>query len=420
MIIELLTFGDELLDGRRVDTNTAWLGRRLTAIGAPPRYRQTTTDRLEDIVDAFRLALSRADFVISTGGLGPTDDDLTFEALAKAVQQKLQFHPSIFEKIQKKFLEKGLKCPESNQRQALLPEGALVIENNWGTAPACKLDLGEKIMFCLPGVPFEMERLFDKAVLPELEKRCNLNGKRIERIYKFMGISESHVEEAIHRCDFDKIQNGEVRIAYTAAFPQVDVTLSILPQSKETILAIIQEADSRIKRELGQYLIGLDSDTLETKLIHLLKRRRLKLVVAESMTGGLLASKVIDIPGSSEVFDRGFITYSNKSKIDLLGISEQTIKEHGTVSERCALEMAQGALRNSQAQVSVSITGIAGPEGATPEKPVGLTYIAWIGTEFQEVKQYHFQWERNRNRILAVYEALKDLIRLIEETKEKE
>jgi len=412
VIVELLTLGDELLDGRRIDTNTAWLGRRFTSLGVPPRFRQTTSDRTEDIAEAFRLALARSDFVVSTGGLGPTADDVTFEALARALGRELEFHPDIFAEIEKRFEERGLRCTDSNRRQAMLPAGTSPIPNEWGTAPGCAAEIEGKSLFCLPGVPLEMEKLFERTVFPALEQKLGTSGRRVERIYKIFGLPESHVEERVDRCRFGNAGEGKIRVAYTASFPEIHVTLSILGDNERKTQELLLSADYAVRKELGEYLFATGVETLEERIVEEFLRRNLRLSVAESFTGGEIASRIVNVAGCSMMFERGYVTYSNTSKSELLGVTAETLERLGSVSDRCAREMAVGARSRSQADWAVATTGIAGPEGGSAEKPVGLAYIAWVGPEIEQVQRYQFRGDRNHNRMLAVYEALTGLIRL--------
>ncbi len=417
MIVEILTFGDELLDGRRVDTNTAWLGRRFTAYGVPPRFRQTVSDRPEDIANAFRLALERSDFILSTGGLGPTADDVTFEALGKALGQPLVFHDEIFHRIEARFHDRGLRCPEANRRQADLPEGAVEIPNDWGTAPAIRLETRGKLIFCLPGVPVEMENLFERGVRPQIERLLSASGRRVEKIYCFTGLGETFVEEAVQKCRLGEIPGGEIRIAYTVTFPVVDVTLSVLPESPEGAQAMLVRADRAIRRELGDHLLTEGNETPEQRLLEALKKRSRTLAVAESVTGGMIAAQLVGVPGSSDVLRGAVVAYSNESKVSLLGVLPSTLEKFGAVSQACALEMARGAQKKFGSDYAVATTGIAGPGGGTPEKPVGLTFIAWVGPDLELVRRYHFRWERNRNRMAATYESFRELIRHFGEEK---
>jgi len=406
VIVEILTFGDELLDGRRIDSNSGWLGRRLTSLGVPPRFHQTVADTMEDSVAALRLALSRSDFVLCTGGLGPTQDDLTFEAVAQAFGQKLTLRPEVWERVRGIFESRGVPCPESNRRQALLPEMAKVLDNLIGTAPGCSLEIGQRILFCLPGVPVEMTELFELYVAPELRKRLG-EKRRLEKVYKFVGLGESLLEERLEKAGLRQDGKADLRVAYTASFPQIDVTLSSIDDST------LQKADRLVRRELEEFLVAIDAETLEANVLEICRKRKLTLAVAESITGGQIGSLLVGVPGSSDVLDRGFVTYSNRSKVELLGVKSETLERHGAVSEECAMEMARGAKEKARVDVAVAVTGIAGPAGGSPEKPVGLTYVAWVGPDFEEVRRYQFRWERNRNRMLAAYEALKGLKALL-------
>ncbi len=413
MIVEILTLGNELLDGRRVDTNTAWLGRQLTGYGFPPRYRQSTSDHVDDIAAAFRLAISRSDLVISTGGLGPTADDLTFEGLAQATDRTLQFHPSIWAQIEERFHRRGLSCPISNRRQAMLPEGAEEVPNDLGSAPGCRIQIGSCVVFALPGVNSEMKHLFERGVVPEIEKRLGKTSVVGERAFTFVGLPESHLEELLDQAGLTERFGSRLSIALTASFPTIGVTLHATAEREKETDKMLQEAETALLEKLGDYWVGTDEQTVEREIISTLKERSLKLAVAESLTGGMLASRFVDVPGSSSVVDRGVVAYSNESKTELLGVSPQTLEKFGAVSEECAIEMAAGLLDRSNTQVAVSTTGIAGPDGGSEEKPVGLTYVAWLGTDFREVQRYQFRWDRNRNRMLTVFEALKGLRRLL-------
>lgn len=414
MKIELITFGRELLDGRRVDTNSAWLGRQFISMGFAPQYHQTVDDTVEDSMAAIRLALSRSDWIIATGGLGPTADDLTFEALGRALEQNLTFRPEVFEQIQARFLERGRVCPDSNRRQACLPEKGEVLANPLGTAPGCRVEVDGRRIFCLPGVPSEMIYLFSRYVVPEFRQQMGDARKWVERSYQFLGIGESQLEEWIERSDVRSVQGGEVEIAYTSHFPHVDVTLRLAPEREEDTTAMCEEADRRLRADLGEYLMAVDDQTLEARVVDVFRQRNLRLAVAESMTGGLITSQLVNVPGASAVLERSYVTYSNLSKIEQLGVSQETLRIMGAASKACALEMARGARIVSGADVGIASTGIAGPTGERPGKPVGLTYLAWAGPGVEEVREYQFRWERNRNRMLAAFEALRGAIRLVE------
>jgi nicotinamide-nucleotide amidase len=252
-----------------------------------------------------------------------------------------------------------------------------------------------------------MENLFERGVLPEFERRIGKSSKREERIFHFYGLSESHLEERFEKSGIRSLPSEEVRIAYTASFPIIDVTLS-------TGTALADRAEEFLLKELGEHLVGKNSETFESRVIAALARRKWTLATAESLTGGAMAARIVDVAGSSEVLDRGVIAYSNRSKIELLGVSKETLDREGAVSEACALEMARGVRRISGSDVGMASTGIAGPSGGSDAKPVGLTFLAWVGPPGEQARKYQFRYDRNRNRMLAVYEGLKGLLSFLE------
>lgn len=423
MIVELITIGDEILDGRRVDTNTAWLGRKLTLLGFPPQFRTSVTDRIQDIAHAFSVAMERAEVVISTGGLGPTADDVTFEALGKALNEPMIFHSDIYEKILKRFETRGLECPPNNRKQALLPQSAIPLENALGTAPGCHVVKKNKHLFCFPGVPKEMKALFETFVPAIFSKQIKAQ-KRIERIYHFVGIAESVLEERLDKLELSRMPNADVRIAYTAHFPTLEVTLSICFLNGADPQKIFQQLDEKIETHFESELVGI-GEPLEVRLVELLKTKKLKIAIAESMTGGRVSAKIVDVPGSSEVLDLGVVAYSNGMKTSLLGVEKNTLNQFGAVSEEVALEMARGVRKQANADIGLSITGIAGPSGGTDQKPVGLTFIGYVGPNFEcvsggqtdsvleEVQKHVFRWDRSWNRQIATAQALKLVLKNI-------
>ena len=417
MIVEILIIGDELLDGRRVDTNSAWLGRQLSALGVSPRYRTTVTDRLKDISKAFRVASERADLVISTGGLGPTQDDLTFEGLAMAFDRKLVYHEEIYKLIESKFESKGLECPPSNKRQANLPDGGQPLKNDLGTAPGCHLEINGKHIFSMPGVPVEMHAIFQEFIRPKVTSHQSEGTKNVERIFSFVGLPESYVEEKIESSGIRKFNDGNIRIAYTASFPKIDVTCNLF--STGDLQQEVQKLDQTVEKHLGEYLVSTDGKLLEEVVVEKMFEQSATLAIAESLTGGLLSAKIVDIPGSSRVFESGWVAYANDMKVKL-GVSSDTLEKSGAVSTEVALEMAHMAKKEAKTQIGLSTTGIAGPDGGSETKPVGLTYVALVADKpdsevFEEVKEFQFRWDRNRNRIICVYEALKMLLRYLEQ-----
>lgn len=384
MIVELLTFGNELLDGRRIDTNTAWIGKFLTGLGLDVRFRQTTQDRKGDIVDAFRIALDRADIIISTGGLGPTQDDITFEAVSEAVMQPLEFHFDIWLEIQKKYKKRGIPCPESNKRQAYLPKGATPIEAV-GTAPGCFIDKDGKWIFCFPGVPHEMQHMVENFFVQKLQSKL-LFKTMFQQGYSISGIAEALVEEKIQQAGLVLHKKAKLHVAYTASQSMVDVTFTITPNDPKDIEDIQTDIDLRFQDLFNGHLIRWNDQTIEEHIVHWFENKKWKLGIAESITGGLITANLVNVPGCSNVLDRGLVTYSYPSKMDLLDVSQSTLETQGAVSVDCVLEMARGLKKKCKVDVAVSICGIAGPGGATETKPLGLTYICWLGPKLEMEK----------------------------------
>jgi nicotinamide-nucleotide amidase len=392
VIVEFLTFGNELLDGRRIDTNTAWIGRFLAGYGLEARYRQTTQDRLEDIKASFQLALSRSDLIISTGGLGPTLDDITFEGLAVAVNVPLEYRADIFAGIEKKYAARGIPCPPSNKRQAMLPKGSVAIEAV-GTAPGVYMEIDGKMIFCFPGVPHEMEAMVKTFLADKLKTRTF---KPVTQIgYSISGIAEAVVEEKILEKGLDKNSDAEVSIAYTASPYTVDVTFSVLPNDPKNKDQVLKNIDLEFRQLFQSNLIKWNDKPIEQHIVQWFLDQKWTLSLAESITGGLITSSLVNVPGCSNMMDRGLVTYSYPSKMDLLGVEGSTLEQHGAVSAQCVLEMARGLLKKSKTQIGLSICGIAGPGGSTAEKPLGLTYICWVGPaldkerlEFDDLRTY--------------------------------
>lgn len=383
MIVEFLTFGNELLDGRRIDTNTAWIGRFLAGYGLEARYRQTTQDRKEDIVAAFQLALSRSDLIISTGGLGPTLDDITFESLAEALNLPLEYHPDIFSRIEKKYAHRGIPCPASNKRQAMLPQGSTAIDEV-GTAPGVFIEVNGKMIFCFPGVPFEMETMVKTFLVQKLHTK---QFKSVTQLgYSISGIAEAIVEEKILEKGLDKNPDADVSLAYTASPFSVDVTFSLTPHDDKNKSKIMEDIDAQFKNLFQDHMIRWNEKAIEEHIVHWFLEKKWTLGVAESITGGLITANLVNVPGCSEILDRGLVTYSYPSKKELLGVESSTLEQYGAVSVECVLEMARGLLKRSEAQVALSICGIAGPGGATDQKPLGLVYICWVGPILEKDK----------------------------------
>lgn len=375
MQAELLAVGSELLVPGRQETNAATLTRYLLERGCKVVARTTIADDAQALTDSFRLALSRADLVIATGGLGPTEDDLTRECAARALGATLIREPSYVEWLKERFKRFNRPMPSVNEKQADRIEGGRLLMNEKGTAPGQMIERDGKILVLLPGPPREMLPLFEREVLPVVEARAS--GERIVmRIIRIAGMGESDVEQQVAPI-YKTFTNPVTTILGGAS--EVELQLVGTGPTDAEALEKVEQLASRIREVLGPRIYTERGETLENVVAALFMRRGLKLALAESCTGGLVTSRLVSIPGVSAFLDRAFVTYSDKAKRDELGVREETLRSFGAVSEETAREMAAGAIRASGADVAIAVTGIAGPTGGSAEKPVGTVCFALEG-----------------------------------------
>ena len=408
MVIELISVGTEILLGNITNTNARYLAEECAVLGLSNYYQITVGDNEERLSEAIRTALGRSDIVLLTGGLGPTEDDITRETVAKVLGRGMYEVPEIHQQIQEYFDRMGAKSPSSNNwRQAMVIEGAQVVENHNGTAPGMIVEVDEtKRIILMPGPPEELQMMFKESIAPYL---AGMNQQVIySKTVKICGMGESRVAQAIS--DLIEAQTnptigtyakgGEVHLRITASGTDVK-------EAKRSIKPIVKE----IKNRFGDKVYTTrESETLEQHVVGLLKRRGMTVTTAESCTGGLL--------GASEVFNEGYITYSNDAKQKILGVKKKTLKNDGAVSEACAAEMAKGAAKAAGSRAAVAVTGIAGPDGGTEEKPVGLVYIACCIDGNVKVESYHMNGDRQKIREITVKRALDMLRRCIRQTEE--
>jgi nicotinamide-nucleotide amidase len=404
--IAVLTIGDELLNGEMHDTNTAGIARLLDHHGLAISESLTVGDAEEDIENALRDLSSRRDVVIVTGGLGPTADDVTARAAARAFGRRLVLHEEALARIRDFFRRAGTPMHPRNEKQALLPQKVAILPNEQGTAPGFLLQQGEKDLFFLPGVPEEMAPMLEKIVLPQLRQRHGGHFSRQERVIKVFGLSEPKTEELLTAAH---LPDG-VEMAFGVDFPIVHVKLRASGAAAETLL---DRAELIARRALGDFVVALGSDTLPEVVARMLTTADLTLALAESCTGGLISATLTDIPGASAFLDRCAVTYANRAKEEWLGVSASLLAEYGAVSDRCALAMAQGIRRAAGTDLALAVTGIAGPDGGTPEKPVGTVYIALAATDEMKVNGYRFAGDRQRVRRMAAFMALEWLRRYL-------
>jgi nicotinamide-nucleotide amidase len=405
---EILAIGSELLAPTRQETNASYLTGRLLEVGVGVAARITLADDRALLESAFRVALGRADVVLSTGGLGPTEDDLTREAAAAALGRPLQRDPAVLEALRQRFARFNRVMAPVNEKQADVIEGARVLVNPLGTAPGQLFDAGDRLVVLLPGPPHEMKPMFDEQVLPLLRERAG--GRAIvTRILRIASMAESDVEQLVAPI-YTRFANPTTTILGGAG--QVELHLTAEGASAEAAAARIDELAAAIREALAGRVYSDDDRELPEVVAGLLKERRLRVAVAESCTGGLLAARLTDGAGASEFLERGYVTYSNRSKVELLGVDPLLLETAGAVSEEVAAAMATGARRAAGADVGVAITGIAGPGGGTADKPVGLVFIALEGAAGTRVRRAHFPYGgRQRVRFQATQAALEMLRR---------
>jgi competence/damage-inducible protein CinA-like protein len=405
MRIEIVTIGNEVLSGRTLDTNFAWLARALEEVSVQVAWHTTAGDDSKAIAEALRRALERSDAVVMTGGLGPTPDDVTRKAVATALRRPLQLDEEVLAAIRERARRIGRKLPASVESQALLPRGAQAWPNPVGTAPGLLMLEGEKPVILMPGVPAEMEALAESFVIPYLRQRT---GRAVETFtLRTVGAFESQLQEKI-----DKLPAKwpGASLAYLPSYFGVDLRVTVAGSDAEQVHAVRERAYRELKERVSGVLYAEGGEMMEEVVGRLLGERGWKIATAESCTGGLLSKRLTDVPGSSAYFERGFITYANAAKIEQLGVSPGDLEAHGAVSAGVAEQMARGAARVAGAQVGVAITGIAGPDGGTPEKPVGTVFIAVVSEGAETVRPFRFFGSRVVVRERSVQLAL-DLVR---------
>jgi nicotinamide-nucleotide amidase len=393
MKAEILAVGTELLMGQIANTNAQYISKKLPDVGIGVYYHDVVGDNPERLKQCLSLALSRSDVVIMTGGLGPTQDDLTKETVAAAVNRKLVLDQESLDKMRSFFSRFNRKMTQNNVKQAYLPEGCTIIRNKNGTAPGCIIEEGGKVIVMLPGPPSEMKPMFDETVLPYFAAKSEY---RLEsRFLRIFGIGESAMEDML--IDLIDAQTNPTIAPYAK---DGEVTLRITARysmdSKEEDL--ITPVENEIRKRLGDAVYSNENKNLEEVAAQLLLDRRTTIALAESCTGGLLAEMLTEIPGISAVFDRAIVTYSNRSKVEELGVRQETLDRYGAVSAQTAAEMAEGIRKVSSTDLGIAVTGIAGPDGGSPEKPVGLVFAALAHKDGVEVKKLDLWGNRNRIR----------------------
>ena len=405
MQTELVSIGTELLLGDIVDTNAAYLADKLSELGINVYYKTTVGDNAQRLAAALRISLGRADVVLATGGLGPTEDDVTAAAVADVAGVELVEDEAAANQIRSIVRQRGWNLLDSLLKQARVPRGAIAVPNPVGTAAGFILSKDAKTVIALPGVPSEMKAMAEQTVLPYLSQRAREEGAAtiFSRFLRLAGIGESQSEAALS--DLIAAQNNPT-IAPLAKSFEVHLRLTARASDRAAAEAMIKPLEDEIRRRLADHIYGADDETLELVVGRMLRRAGRTVAVAESCTGGLIGHRLTNVPGSSDYFVASLATYSNESKISLLGVPAEIIETHGAVSAETARAMAEGVRLASGAAIGLSVTGLAGPTGGSPTKPVGLTYIGLAEADGVVTEEHHLRGERPTIKERAAQAAL--------------
>ena len=404
MKIGILTIGNELMNGRIADTNSSFIAREMNLQGWQVETMMSVGDDFETIKTRLHYLLTFADAVICTGGLGPTADDITTAAVAKAFDLPLYTDEKVLAYLKELFIRFNLRWTDNNAKQAVFPQGAEVIPNPVGTAAGFVLPVQEKLVFVIPGVPSETYRMLPEGVIPVLRRYFPQPVRpSIKQTIKSFGLGEGTVDQRLADVNFDALG---VSVGFYPVFPENHLVLIARSDSLEQAEKNMQKAVDEVTARLSDSIFGYSEKTLEEIIAEALTEKRLTIAVAESCTGGLIANRLTDVPGSSVYFERGLVTYSNEAKIQLLGVPPEIIEQHGAVSEETARLMAEGVRRIAKTALGLSSTGIAGPTGGSKEKPVGTVYVALADGAQTICRHYAYRWDRKRNKLVSSEAAL--------------
>jgi competence/damage-inducible protein CinA-like protein len=400
--VEIVTIGDELNRGEIIDTNSSWLAERLTSLGAYVRWRTSVTDDAKDMTATLERATARADVVVTSGGLGPTEDDRTVDVVSALAGVEPTQEPAHFDKMRARFAELGYRLTLNNLRQVRVPAGAEVLANGKGLAPGFAVAVGQSRIYSMPGVPREMKAIFDDHVAARVAVAVG-GARLVKRTWRVAGMGESHVDHALAGL-IDGIAGATLHFRIT--FPENLVTVVVRRDDPEEATRVLDRLDGEVRARLGDHVYATGDATLAEVVGQRLVAHQATLAVAESCTGGLVGQLLTAVPGSSRYFLGGVISYANELKRDLLGVKAETLEGTGAVSEPTVIEMADGVRARTGATWAIAISGIAGPDGGTPEKPVGTVFIAITAPGVREVRKLFWPAEREPVRQLAAHAAL--------------
>jgi nicotinamide-nucleotide amidase len=406
----IIAVGSELLTASRIDTDSLLITEQLNLLGIEVASKGIVGDDHDELAVALSTALTRVDIVVCSGGLGPTDDDVTRDVVARVLARPLAEDDRITEHIRARFAARSLQMPEINRRQAMVPAGARIIENANGTAPGLWIEDGDRVVVLLPGPPRELKPMLARLAAGWLGERAP-GLSLVRRVLRIVGRTESHTEEAI-RPLYPEWAQAAVPIAVTilASLGQIELHLSARARPRSEAEAALDVASSQVVERLGMDVYSRDGTSMEQVVGNLLVERNWRIAVAESCTGGLITSRLTDVPGSSRYVERGVVAYTNESKVALLGVAAALIDEHGAVSEPVAIAMAEGIRMRAATNVGIGVTGIAGPGGGTPEKPVGTVAVAAAAADLVRSRLFRFIGDREHVKFQASQAAL-DMVR---------
>ena len=403
MKVAILSTGDELMQGVITNTNEQWLSEKVRTLRFEVVARACVADNLQEIGDALKWLATKADLVLVSGGLGPTADDLTLEAAAKAFNSKLVFHEEVMQKIRERFAKVGREMSASNERQAWLPENSIPLANYQGTAPGVHWQVEEKDIFFFPGVPKELYFIFENSVQPWLQAKSQTHIS--EKVLRCFGLPEATIDTKLQG-----LHLHGASLSFRVKFPEVLLKVWLAGDAEKT-QPILQNIIAEMKTRLGEAAYAEGEENLAQLVAKQLTEHQQTLDVAESCTGGYLSHLLTGVPGASHWFLQGIVSYHNFSKEELLHVSHELIKKHGAVSQEVALAMAEGIRERTHSDWGIGITGIAGPSGGTAEKPVGTVFIALAGCQQNIVREFHFPRERKEFKMLTSWTALSLLSR---------
>ena len=408
----IVAVGSEMLTPFRVDTNSLVITERLNAIGGDVRMKAVVGDDVEELARVLAGAIGSVELIVCTGGLGPTEDDITRDAIARVLHAPLDVHEAIVERIRQRFARRGLTMPEINRRQAMAPRGATLLENPNGTAPGLWIEHETTRIVALPGPPREMAPMLDAVIRERLAPGSSGRGL-FRRVLKITGRTESDVD-ACAQPIYSRWLDQKVPISTTilAVLGQIELHLTARAPGRAEAGAALDSAVQQLQEALGPSVYSVDGRPLEAVVGHLLRQASWTIALAESCTGGLLTSRLTDVPGSSDYVERGVVCYSNRAKVELLGISDSLMAEHGAVSEEVARAMAEGIRSRAGTSVGIGVTGVAGPGGGTPEKPVGTVAIAIVAGGDARVRTFQFIGDREQVKYQSAQAAL-NMLRLM-------